>query len=593
MKDCDGGKKGDSGDVGDACSPYKLQSEAHVKNFLGSLKGTGTNSKAYRKLVKSMMELDLTDEEYMTLQTKMQERKDKLAAFTIDTDGVLKAMKSVKALHLPSSIMRKLLYSDGDEKHGVPSEFVKSVGRLGDGVHKVMDKLTEVDAPDDVDTRDTFDAESVEKVVTEFFVGDKGTALADMLGKLPNLAAVVGVLKKVKEKLTQLQEHRDSEDMWETPVKDIWNSTMGELWKDKKFQEAVKVLPGWVVEADEKLDVKARAEIAKHVAKQAESTLAGIGTLLDGLTGTSSDDSEAMKEMKLGLHDIVNITGKAAKDGIAGLATGTADVAARRMVESDEVNRNTINRRLGDLQEKMASVYIGKGYNKVKEVTSPLPGAAMIFATLEKLDLDDYIKETIPKLLRLTLDSMYSHGPAWLRATMQNMGGFDGAVDLFVDSLNLFSKKKGLELLDSLGDLFNGEAFKRYKCSLNVMARTIQIMNGRAHWDESKGGKVACLEKEVQYVQFAMPDPDDPHRRRERPATVERDWFACRERCYELVPYCVYFSFWEKHKECYLLNADARLATHNFDRSEWVTGSADGKNDKRTCWRTTKTIRIV
>eukprot|EP00392_Amoebophrya_sp_AT5.2_P014782 g14943.t1 len=573
---CDGGKKGGdtSGDVGEACSPYKLQSEAHVKNFLGNLEETkDTHSAAYRKLVKSMTEM--SDEEYMTLQTKLTERKDKKTAFKIDTDGVLKAMKSVKAMHLPPSIMRKLLYSDGDEKRGVPSEFVKSVGALRAGAHAVLDKLMEVDVPDDVDTHDAFDAESVEKVTGEFFAGHKGKALADMLGKLPNLAAVVGVLQKVNETTTELKKHPDSEDMWETPVKNIWNKTMGELWKDKKFKEAVGVeIPGMVDDVDEKLNVTAKAEMANDVAKEAESTLAGIGTLLDGLTGTSSDD--AMKEMKLGLHDIVNITGKAAKDGIAGLATGTADVAARRMVESDEVNRNTINRQLGDLGQKMASAYIGKGYKFVKDVTSPLPGSAEIFATLEALDLDDFIKETIPKLLRLTLDTMYSYGPAWLRAGIRNMGGFAGAADMFVDALDLFTKKKALSLLESLQNLFTGETFKRYKCSLSVMAKTMQIMRGGAQWDESKGGKVACAEKEVQYVHFAMPDPDDPHRRRERPATVERDWFACRERCYELLPYCVYFSFWEKHKECYLLNADARPATHNFDTSEWVTGSADG-----------------
>eukprot|EP00392_Amoebophrya_sp_AT5.2_P017628 g18023.t1 len=554
---------GKSDDEEDPCSPYKLQSEQNVKNFLANFQesedGTGKSSAestAHAELVQRMA--DLSDEEYKTLQTALVKRADLQTSMVIDDATIQQALDETTSLNLPKTVMGKLRYSDGVSSQHGGSDFVNAIKFLDNPALKsVLDQLL-LNTPPVV--RDVFGSQEVRGVVSQFIAGKPGEALADGIALLPNLPSVAAVLSKVNETAIGFLEKNKVGETWAKLPTIGFEAALTAMARDPKFMDLVRGIPDQVDEADDVL----RTTL--------DGTLGKIGSTMDGFFGQAGDNSGQLNFENL----VLNPAQTVAQNGLKAVPK-IVDQVVQHALDNNEVNQNVINAQLGQLSQQLASDFIGKGYDTVKLATSvAVPGSAAIFKAAESLGLDRFIIDTIPKLLRLAFDAMFQYGPSWLRAMVQNVGGFTGAVNLFIETLEVFSPKGWSKIMDGLMSLFTGEFLQKSKCSLSVLGRTLKLAAGAPMWDEKKTGAVKCAEKGLQCVHFAMPDPDDPLRRRERPATVEKNWFECRERCFELQPACTFFSFWQSHKLCYLLNSDAREAWHNFDMADWVTGTADG-----------------
>eukprot|EP00392_Amoebophrya_sp_AT5.2_P009726 g9754.t1 len=538
--------------AGDACAPYKLQSEEHVKRWLTVLhkaddadgKDHTRGSDAHQKLIDSMTHL--SDEEYKTLQTMLFKRLDQQTKLVLDHETVAKALDHVNSLGLPPTVMYKLRHgSDKNSRRGQYSTFVHEIVKTGkNGLRMVMDGLLDETPAGSIDDFLPDNVRDFVKGTLQPFAeeAEDVDSIADAFALLPSLPYVGPVLKNVNETAVGFLQDSDTKNIPYNAFREgltaLGNNTQFVHLLNETNHTAVAVdggnfLDGVLKKIGDGFDKIAGKGVMKAIpgigdAEKLVKAIPGIGDA-EKLIGAGSDNVAA---------------GSIPAGGVLKTGVGIADTLVEKAVESDSVNRNPINKQIGDAAQNMTSKMIGKGYDIMKSALQATP-AGPIFNALDKLGLGEFVKQTIPKLLRLTFDHMFSDGPAWLRAMAQNMGGFSGAMKLFKDTLTLFSPKGMKKILDGLTDLFNGEFLKRSKCSFS-------------------------------YMHFAMPDPDDADRRREVPATTEKDWFACRERCYKLFPDCTFFSFWDKYKQCYLQNADAREARNNFEKSDWVTGTADG-----------------
>eukprot|EP00392_Amoebophrya_sp_AT5.2_P004308 g4316.t1 len=417
--------------------------------------------------------VDLSDEEYKTLQTALVNRADLQTSKVIDDTTIQQALDETTSLNLPKTVMGKLRYSDGVSSQHGGSDFVNAIKFLDNPALKsVLDQLL-LNTPPVV--RDVFGSQ-------------------ETWAKLPTMG---------------------------------FEAALTAMARDPNFMDLVRGIPDKVEEADDVL----RTTL--------DGTLGKIGSTMDGFFGQAGDNSGQLNFENL----VLNPAQSVAQNGLKAVPK-IVDQVVQHALDNNEVNQNVINAQLGQLSQQLASDFIGKGYDAVKLATSmAVPGSGAIFKAAEALGLGRFIIETIPKLLRLAFDAMFQHGPSWLRAMVQNMGGFTGALSLFIETLEVFSPKGWKKIMDGLMSIFTGEFLQKSKCSLSVLGKTLKLATGAPTWDEKKTGA---------------------------------DWLECRERCFELQPACTFFSFWQSHRLCYLLNSDAQEAWHNFDMADWVTGSADG-----------------
>eukprot|EP00392_Amoebophrya_sp_AT5.2_P010932 g11002.t1 len=246
-----------------------------------------------------------------------------------------------------------------------------------------------------------------------------------------------------------------------------------------------------------------------------------LGKTLDSMADPANMKAEMQKTFSKG--NMMKMGAAASK-----MAVGAIDNAVQGALDNNGVNRIAVNKQLGDMSQQMTSDFIGAAWDDIK---GAVPGAGPIMGAMEMFGFSDFIIQTFPKLLRLTFDSMFEFGPSWMRAYVQNTGGFTGAMSLFFETLELFSPKGFMKIIKAIMSIFTAKFWKKAKCSLKVFAKTIKLDMGKPLWDPSKPGAVACMESNVQYAHFAMPDPRDPMRRRELPGTTEKNWMACRKRC--------------------------------------------------------------
>eukprot|EP00392_Amoebophrya_sp_AT5.2_P001228 g1230.t1 len=575
---------------GGPCSPYKLQSEANVKNFVARLKdaedqdgkSSQHGSTAHAELVEHMM--DLSDADYQALQNALVARADKQLVITIDDATIEKALEHTKSMNLPETVMSKLRYRDG-KKEGGDSEFVAQLKKTSPpALHAVLERLIE-DGPDVV--KDALTPDALVDVCHRTFLFRKKAGKAgqgqgenneceEISERLANLndPAFRAVLAQVQETSGKMQRltsgHLSEAEKW------TLGQELGAAERSSggSFDTSLVTKPfsHVLTRLSSNIDFTKLVEDPTQLQPQLEN----VGKTFDAMV-----DPKNIKDM-FSAEGMAKLSQNKGVDAVAKKAVGVVDHLVAGAVESDAVNQNVVNKQLGDMAQQMTSDFVGNAWAATSGLIKvAVPEAAPVLTAMEALGLSDFVQQTLPKLLRLTFDAMFEHGPSWLRAYVINSGGFSGAMNLFFKSLATFSPKGAQKITKSFKSLSTAKFWENEKCSWQVLKHTWKQDQGRPLWDKSQEGAVACAEEGVQYGHLAMPDPADPLRRRELPATTEKNWMACRARCFEMVRdhginACTFFNFWQKHKRCYLLNADSREAHTNFDSAEWATGTADG-----------------
>eukprot|EP00392_Amoebophrya_sp_AT5.2_P010931 g11001.t1 len=151
--------------------------------------------------------MDLSDEEYQTLQTALANRADKQSSTVIDDASIQKALDHTKSMGLPDTVMHKLRFRDGNSKESGGSDFVEQIKKMsGPALHSVLEGLIQ-NGPTVV--KDALTPKGLGDVCSTVFQAapdNKCEELSEGLANLPNQPAFKAVMGTVGE--TSQKMHR-------------------------------------------------------------------------------------------------------------------------------------------------------------------------------------------------------------------------------------------------------------------------------------------------------------------------------------------------------------------------------------------------
>ncbi|CAD7924239.1 unnamed protein product [Amoebophrya sp. A120] len=575
----------------DPCKKFDENSPDNVKNFLQSLGIDASNDEekvdfhgqSGQDLVKVMVEMSDQDYRYIQ-QTLINKEDEKMSGRVKDitVTDIETAIRDGARMGLSQHSMDKILFKEGQNTPAVVtaiSDFINS-----EGPEKLLQGFEIMLGEEAANAMDVVNMDGVLGMAKNFFSDDTvATKLSKAVSALENTAIVGEVMNQVKQAV--LIQTEKAKTLSPTSVIQeayidgaVSFAQVLDFSKNTELHENVLMFVD-VVEGNECNDENGspKKEIftgATCVELQGVmQNVLGVGKALDEALGGIVSANLLLGESGLQYPPF----GSPVADVLAGLVDKETD---KLLLENTQVNQNIVNMQVGNLAQDMLTATLGKEFDTVKAaVKGAVPAMGAIFQVVEDLGLDKMLLRTLPKLLRMGFDAMFEYGPSWMRAMVQNLGGFSGAVDLFFKTAELLSPKVWPQLMGGLQRLFSGELLQDMECSLEVLRKTLYVEMGWHFYPaDDTANKVPCQEVGVQYAHLAMPDPDNTNQ--ELLATTEHDWWACREKCanfqhmHNKGTKCTYFSFWNVERRCYLQNADARMAWNNAQG--WVTGVTDG-----------------